>query len=1109
MEGLNLCFFGRFLPTLNNNPLPITSHKTWALLAWLALNPDELQSRDAIATLLWPEHPNPLPTLRKALSRLRKQIPDNLEVTRTTVALVGEWESDFGRFQHALSIEDWQTAVEQYDGEFLAGVSADSLPFEEWLLLKREWLQREFLGALRALTQQHFANRDYEAAYQTAWRHGETDRFDEAAQRDIMRALAMLGRRNDALTHYEAVRDLLAAELAVEPAASTTTLRDQIAANELTELATQTQQQLHNLPPQNTPFIGRIELLAQLNKKLTDPNCRLLTLLGMGGMGKTRLAIALGLRVIEQFRDGVWFVPLATVTQAEEIVPAVAQALSITFPDALRESDERLRFLIGRLQAQQRLLILDNYEQIITATEPIIALLKGLPQTKIVVTSREALGLQAEWLVDVVGLPAVEAHELFVNAARRVSADFQPSPAIATIIDQVAGMPLALELAAGWVRHFSCAEIAEQIKTDIDFLAAEQHDLPERQRSMRAVFNYSWRLLNEAQRDLLRRLSIFPADFSTDAVREICAADARLLRELTTHSLVQKVGDRRFGFHPVMRDFSAEKRTAEHDQLANSFKRYYLLHVSRMATADYDKLAAFMQVEWENVLKAWRLGARSVDDALLQQAHQPFFTYIRRIGERVMGEKLLHDTLRWLAGKGNPETTAIITCELANFSFGLGLYQQGLENAATAYALATEHQLTRVRGKAAYLQGELLRRIGDFDRSLARFQQAYEHVRGQNLLDVEAEALLGMSNVYRYQSRTAQAIETARQAVTVGHILEDAPIIRITHASLALACEAAGMLDEAVRHHQQALAVSQAIGNAHTIALSQNNLSGALALQGRYREAEKLASAGLEAIGTVMNEHVEALLHFSLAITQSAQFRMDEARAAFDAARKIFQTTGNHPRVVETERRLGIVALRQGAWHVARRLSTNAATQFAELGKQMREEMEARAAAAVSAWRLGEITPAREEAQQILRLTTDQAVEGWVWDVIGRIALDQNDFATATDALAKATQLRDKAGQRNLSAESRAAWMTALHSQEQDVSEHLALLKAHFKVGDLFGTLDPIGVYVACLQVAFSAELAQSAQHFLNATANAIDDPFERHDYLHGFPSHVALNQFG
>ncbi len=1106
MDGLHLRFFGHFQATLNNIPLPITSHKTWAILAWLAFHPDRPQSRDAIATLLWPEHPKPLPTLRQALSRLRRQIPAHLEVTRTTVALVGTWASDIGRFQHALAGEDWERVASEYHGEFLSVITAESLQFDEWLLLKREWFQREYLRALHALTERHFQNNDYTKAYQTAWRRGEIDRFDEAAQRDIMRALALQGRRNDALAHYETVRDLLLAELAVDPAASTTELRHQIAKGTLPDPTTQpTAHKRHNLPRQNTPFVGRRDLLEQLIRQLSNPNCRLLTLQGMGGMGKTRLAVELGQRMLA--RRAVWFVPLAPVEQGAadaDIVQAIAGALEIVFPDSVRETAERLRFLIGRLQTNPTLLILDNYEQIVAQTLPIITLLNGLPELKIVVTSREALGLQAEWLIDVVGLPDAEAHELFMAAARRISAEFQPTSAIHTIIKQVAGMPLAIELAAGWVRQFSCAEIAAQIQSDINFLAAQRADVPERQRSMRAVFNYSWRLLDESQRDLLRRLAIFPNHFSMAAVQAICGAEVDQLRALTTHSLVQRVGEQRFGFHPALRQFSAEKLTQEHTQLEQRFRTHYLTTLSQINQIDFADVIAYLHVEYANVLQAWRLAAQAVDDSLLQASKVPFFNYIQRMGERVAGEALLRETIRLLDGKAADETNAHLYCELAGFSFGLGLYDQGLEAAEVAYRAAQSAENHWLSGKSAYYTGELYRRTSRFEQALAHFQLALKHVEGRNHLIVEAESLMGTSNIFRYQNRKDEAITAARKSVALSQIINNPAITRITHTVLAMCHEDIGELEQGLHYHQQALAAAQSLGNQHTIALCHCNLIEVLIMLNRYAEAESAGVTGLEIVSNVDNVHVEALLNTHLADVRSAQFRFDLARDGYAAAQKTFVATKNPTRIAGILRRQAIVALRRGAWMAAQHLFQTAIERYEEIG-QVRRLAETVALKGVATWRLAAFEQAVEYAEQALQLSDNTHSQAIAYDVIGRIALAKNDYTNAEIALEKASALHSEARQMNLAVESRAAWISARHAQNKDVRDHHALLVNHLKTAHLFGTLDPIGVYVACLEVEFSAELAHAANNLLAQTAAAIDDPFERHDYLHHIPSHVAI----
>ena len=220
---------------------------------------------------------------------------------------------------------------------------------------------------------------------------------------------------------------------------------------------------LHTLPPQPTPFIGRSAELAQLENLLADPDCRLLTLLGPGGIGKTRLAIEAATRQAGNFADGVCFVALAAVETAELLLVAVAQSLGLQTTSSDLQAE-----IAACLRPRQLLLVLDNFEQLVMAADTVAHLLQNAPRIKVLVTSRERLCLREEWLLPSTGLSltkglAGEAGQLFLRSAQQVQPGFTGSgqeAAIAAICRQVEGMPLALELAASWVRVMPCAEIA-------------------------------------------------------------------------------------------------------------------------------------------------------------------------------------------------------------------------------------------------------------------------------------------------------------------------------------------------------------------------------------------------------------------------------------------------------------------------------------------------------------------------------------------------------------------------------------------------------------------------------------------------------------------------
>jgi predicted ATPase/transcriptional regulator with XRE-family HTH domain len=321
------------------------------------------------------------------------------------------------------------------------------------------------------------------------------------------------------------------------------------------------------LPRSPTPLIGREPELAALSKLLCDARYRLLTLVGPGGIGKTRLALELASTQCAQFPDGVFFVSLASISLPEFITPAIGSALGLTFSGPLGPGVQLLNYL----RQKSLLLVLDSLEHLLEGIGLLAELLEQAPGVKLLVTSRERLNIQGEWLFDIQGLPVppldrVDRAEeygavaLFVQSAKRAQVGFElraeERPWIARICQLVEGMPLALELAAAWVRLLSCREIAQEIEHNLDFLSASPRDVPERHRSMRAAFDHSWKLITEKERRALSRLSIFRGGFTREAAEQVAGASLTLLSALISKSLAQPLADGRFDLHELVRQYA-------------------------------------------------------------------------------------------------------------------------------------------------------------------------------------------------------------------------------------------------------------------------------------------------------------------------------------------------------------------------------------------------------------------------------------------------------------------------------------------------------------------------------------------------------------------------
>ncbi|MFN8492201.1 MAG: AAA family ATPase [Caldilineaceae bacterium] len=383
----------------------------------------------------------------------------------------------------------------------------------------------------------------------------------------------------------------------------------------------------HNLPAQATPFVGRTTELAQISALLADSTCRLLTLVGPGGVGKTRLALQAASQFLTHFPDGVYLVELAPLSSAHLLASTLLDIFHL--PQQTQKSPEAQ--LVHYLRNKQMLLLLDNFEHLPESVTLVKQLLQGASGVKLLVTSRERLKLQDEWLLPVSGLnvpanglnnldeqallhlEAFSAVQLFVQRARRLQPTFALTLANATALVQICrlveGMPLALELAAAWVQLMTCIEIAQEMARALDFLRAEWRDLPARQQSMRAVFDHSWQLLTPEEQCVLGQLAVFRGGFWREAAQTVTGATLPLLSALVDKSWL-RAADGRFTLHELVRQFAEEKLASKDaDAVCARHSAYYaaFMHARESALHGSHQKALLdeMLADVDNIRTGW------------------------------------------------------------------------------------------------------------------------------------------------------------------------------------------------------------------------------------------------------------------------------------------------------------------------------------------------------------------------------------------------------------------------------------------------------------------------------------------------------------------------
>lgn len=421
----------------------------------------------------------------------------------------------------------------------------------------------------------------------------------------------------------------------------------------------------HNLPAPATSFVGRTQEIAENIAFLRQENCRLLTLLGTGGVGKTRLAIEVAQRVINAFPDGVFFVPLQALQTEEFIVPAVADTLDLT----LQGQDHPHKQLCDALHDRHLLLVMDNFEHLLEGVSLIADILKTAPDVTILVTSRVTLNLQEEWVRPIDGMPLPEqdgiadienyaAIQLFYERARQVRPDFsiaEQARHVIQICRLVDGVPLAIELAASWSKALPCEQIHHEISQNLDFLSSNFRNIPERHRSIRAVFNHSWHLLSATEQTVFSRLSVFSGGFTLEAVIAVAGASLHDLSSLVEQSMVQLDAAGRYQLHELVRQYAAEKLAEAPDDERATLRRhrqYYLGWLyqigDRLKGVQHNAVLDEIECEIDNIRIAWEQAAVNNLHSELGQALESLVLYYMIYSRFLEGDHVLGTTLEHL-----------------------------------------------------------------------------------------------------------------------------------------------------------------------------------------------------------------------------------------------------------------------------------------------------------------------------------------------------------------------------------------------------------------------------------------------------------------------------
>jgi predicted ATPase/DNA-binding SARP family transcriptional activator len=1073
---LILQFLGLPQVLLDDKPLSTDRRKAIALLAYLAVNdvgrPRQKYSRESLSALLWPDHEQTraFSSLRTTLWELRQALGDGwLIAERESVQLNPDADPstgsgrridlDVARFRDLLSQSRQQNdqalripllseAVKLYRDHFLTGFSLKDAPnFNEWAFAESEDLRRKLAEALTMLLEAHCALGQADQAIPYARRLVALDPLNESSHRHLMEVYWQAGQHSAALKQYQACEQILRKELNLDPQPETRALYKKILKGDVkpvrVEKQIETVSPKNNLPVHLTTFIGREgeqdEIIHLVKRD------RLVSLVGTGGIGKSRLSIQAGFALLNDFPNGMWLLELAPLSDPGLVPQTVFTTLGL-----IEQSGRSiLEILTDFLRSKRALLILDNCEHLIQACAQLAqTILHSCPDLHILATSREALGIPGEilYLVPTLTtpdplhttletLPQYEAARLFIERAQSAVASFQLTEenlaAITQICYHLDGIPLAIELAAARVKLLSVEEIAARLDDRFRFLTGGARTALPRHQTLQALIDWSYDLLSESERVLLRRLAVFAGGWTLEAAEQVAGDRGRgevenapaipdlqtmdildLLTSLVNKSLItaeNKPGqETRYAMLETIRQYASEKlwQAGEGGLLPKRHLAYYVDLAERaepnLRARDMVLWLDLLEAEHENIRAALEWGLEGDIEAELRLASALlWFWHIR--GHKNEGVEWLERTLSIEAmdQDDQPRTPrrASIRGKALNASGSLMVMNHEFRRATAR--LKESLALFRELGPGgkqgmAYALLRLASEPSAGEQAKGMLKQSLTLFREIGDKFGTTEALMQLSGVAQ-KDDFKQAVLLTEEKLALSREIGDQDGIAGALGNLADLALSRDDYGQAIPLFEESLATFRKVKNLGAISFSLGSFGDVFFWQGNYGQAAKTYEEALAFVQELGYRFHIAFYFYSLGILDWFQGEYSHAIGQVSSSHPIFRDIGHHLMAVSSLHTLGDIALAEGdeegavGWY-------EDALKFSQKMQLEAPQIFAMAGLAKVAWAKGDYDLAAKGSEESLRMSRKADIRQATFHSLlnlGRVAQSQGDYGKA------------------------------------------------------------------------------------------------------------------